>query len=86
MRMEQDQRQAGKGDGCKACQLSRDKALYGVYCFACARCCARLIRSARPLRSVQEAMFAAIGRLQGAPTKNEIIEAIRTIDSEEKCS
>jgi hypothetical protein len=48
----------------------------------CTQCCARLIRSARPLKGAQQAMFAAIARHQGAPSKAAVLQAIKAIDAQ----
>lgn len=46
----------------------------------CTQCCARLVASARPSRSQQEAMLAAIARLGSplnpVPTRAAILEAM----------
>lgn len=47
----------------------------------CAACCARLVRSARPLRAAQEAHMAAITRREGRPTREQIIQAIGQQDA-----
>lgn len=53
---------------------------WGGYSMNCAGCCARLVRSARPLRGAQEAIFAAIARRDGRPSKQQVIEAIGQLD------
>jgi len=53
----------------------------GVFDAGCASCCARLVRSARPLRPAQEAMMAAITRRDGRPTREQIIQAIGHLDA-----
>lgn len=63
---------------CKSCAAAVPGRTGGLYQFGCVHCCARLIRSARPLRHAQEAMFAAIARVHGAPEKAEIIAQLRT--------
>lgn len=47
----------------------------------CAQCCARLVRSARPLRHAQEAHLAAVMRREGRPTRDQIVEAIGQQDA-----
>lgn len=57
----------------------------GRYHLECVRCCARLVRSCRPWKQAQEAMFAIIARQSGRPSKPEVIEAIRAMDLEAAC-
>lgn len=45
--------------------------------------CIRLVRSARPSRMLQERMFDAIERTPGAPTREQILEAMKE-DTDEK--
>jgi hypothetical protein len=52
----------------------------------CALCCARLIRSARPLKTAQQAMFAAIARHHGAPSRAAVLQAIKDIDNNSKAT
>lgn len=66
---------------CQSCEYSKQQPLSGLYTMTCAQCCARLIRSARPLKHAQQAMLAAIGRHQGAPSKAAILQAIKDQDS-----
>ena len=67
---------------CTSCALRKQNLKCGRYNMRCIRCCGHLIRSARPLKHAQEAMFAAIERHEGAPTKAEIIGEIRAIDQQ----
>jgi hypothetical protein len=53
---------------------------WGGYSMNCAGCCARLVRSARPLRDAQESIFAAIAMRPGRPTKEAVIAAIAQLD------
>lgn len=66
---------------CETCQQADLNPRSGRYSFTCARCCARLIRSARPLRHAQEAMFAAIARQEGAPAKADILAQVKALDA-----
>ena len=50
---------------CPACTQYADQPNAGAYRFQCAHCCARLIKSARPLRPLQEAQIAALQRFHG---------------------
>lgn len=65
---------------CQNCAKAAQVRTWGGYTMTCPRCCARLVRSARPLRHAQEAHFAAIARYEGAPTKQKVIEAIAAMD------
>jgi hypothetical protein len=47
----------------------------------CTHCCARLIRSARPLKGAQQAMLAAIARHPDAPKRSDILQAIKALDN-----
>jgi len=49
----------------------------------CVQCCARLLVSARPLRHAQQAMLSAIARHQGAPSRPEILKAIKSLDGDQ---
>lgn len=66
---------------CQSCEYSKQQPLSGLYSMTCTHCCARLIRSARPLKGAQQAMLAAIGRHQGAPSKAAILQAIKAMDT-----
>lgn len=56
---------------CKAC------AQPFTFNLLCLPCCARLVASARPSRSQQEALLAAIARNRDAPKRQAILEAMR---------
>jgi hypothetical protein len=45
---------------CTSCAARKHNPKSGRYNMLCVHCCARLIRSARPLKHAQEALFAAI--------------------------
>ena len=65
---------------CADCTIASTTPLWGGYSFNCAACCARLVRSARPLRHAQEALFAAIAMRADRPSKEAIIEQIKKQD------
>lgn len=46
----------------------------------CVQCCARLLRSARPLRRAQDALLAAILCHPDAPSRVEIMDALKQHD------
>lgn len=71
---------------CRPCQAHQERAQRGqpsgAYHLACVRCCARLVRSARPLRAAQEAMLAAIAMRPGRPSRQQVLAAIHQLDQE----
>lgn len=67
---------------CTTCAARKHNPKSGRYNMVCVHCCARLIRSARPLKHAQEALFAAIARHEGAPTKPAIVQTINALDVE----
>lgn len=54
---------------------------WGGYNMLCAPCCARLVRSARPLRMAQDAMLACIARHEGAPSRAAVLRALKAMDA-----
>ena len=50
---------------CDACQSSKERQHSGAYRFQCVECMARLIKSARPVRRLQEGHIAALAQLHG---------------------
>jgi hypothetical protein len=66
---------------CTSCEYFKQQPLSGLYSMTCTQCCARLIRSARPLKGAQQAMFASIARHQGAPSKAAILQALKALDA-----
>jgi hypothetical protein len=67
---------------CTSCESSKQQPLSGRYNMTCIHCCARLIRSARPLKGAQQAMFAAIARHQGAPSRSAVLQVIKQLDAQ----
>lgn len=71
--------------GCLHCAQAKERALAGRiwpgYAMSCTRCCARLLRSARPLRTAQEAMLACITRRPGRPTRADVLQALKALDA-----
>lgn len=61
---------------CPHCQKAASKQYGGVGSMLCVGCCARLVLSARPSRRHQEAMFAAIARFSGSPSREEILACL----------
>lgn len=53
----------------------------GAFNANCAQCCARLVRSARPLRHAQEAHLAAVTKGEGRPTRDQVVDAIGQQDA-----
>jgi hypothetical protein len=70
---------------CSTCQTfelcAAGRRPHGGFNMLCARCCARLVRSARPLRMAQEAMLACIARHPGAPTREAVLQALKALDA-----
>jgi len=65
---------------CPWCERFRAAGRCGRYHLSCVGCCARLVRSCRPWKAAQEAMFAVIARQSGRPTKDAVIERIKVMD------
>ena len=65
---------------CTHCTLAATRPLWGGYQAQCIHCCARLIKSARPLRKAQDAMLAAVTRRTGSPSRAEILQALKAMD------
>ena len=55
----------------------------GLYALGCLQCAARLVLSATPSRTHQEAMLAAIARTRSAPSRDAVIAAIQEIAANE---
>lgn len=47
----------------------------------CAGCCARLIRSARPHKHMQDAHFAAIAMRPENPSRQDALAALKLLDA-----
>lgn len=67
---------------CMNCIRSAQSRIWAGYSMTCARCCARLVRNARPLRHAQEAHFVVIARRPGRPDKAAVINEIKRMDAE----
>ena len=63
---------------CPHCTKAATTGRCITYQIHCVGCCARLVMSARPLRTVQEGHLAAIGRHDNAPTREQILQHIRS--------
>ncbi len=66
---------------CTSCEYSKQQPLSGLYSMTCTQCCARLIRSARPMKGAQQSMLAAIARHPDAPKRSDILQAIKAMDN-----
>ncbi len=66
---------------CTSCEYSKQQPLSGLYSMNCTHCCARLIRSARPMKGAQQSMLAAIARHPDAPKRSDILQAIKAMDN-----
>lgn len=66
---------------CANCLTASTRPNWGGYDFACVGCCARLVASARPDKSLQRAHLAAIDifRAKGmaAPSEAEILDGLK---------
>ena len=66
---------------CQQCQHSTAKPHWGGYDTRCVHCCARLVRSARPLRDMQDAMLAAIALRPENPARAAVLAALKDLDA-----
>jgi hypothetical protein len=64
---------------CIACDSFAARPQSGAYRLTCLACCARLVSSARPLRHLQEGHLAAIARLEGSPSRSEILAELQRL-------
>lgn len=51
---------------CQACASFNERPTCGAYDFRCIECMARLIKSARPVKRLQQGHIAALARFHGA--------------------
>lgn len=65
---------------CLDCKQSAAHPHWGGYSMRCVHCCARLIRSARPLKHAQEALLAAITMRPENPSKEAVLLALKALD------
>jgi hypothetical protein len=61
---------------CEHCKIAITQ-ICPVYDLECVGCCARLVVSARPWKSHQEAMLSVISRFEGAPIREDVINGIK---------
>ena len=66
---------------CTHCKTSNSNPHWGGYNTRCAHCCARLILSARPIKAMQDAMFAAINMRAENPTREAVLLALKDLDA-----
>lgn len=62
---------------CLACAARQQRAHSGRYLLTCLPCCAALVRSARPVRALQDGMLACIARQPGAPQRADVLAAVK---------
>jgi len=67
---------------CSNCAMAATRAVWGGYSMNCVACCARLVRSARPLRHAQEAFLLLLARQPGRPSKAQVIEQLKVMDNQ----
>ena len=61
------------------CELVKTDRLAGAYDLKCVACCARLVKSARPLSGTpQERMLEVIARTHGAPTRKAVLDFLES--------
>lgn len=63
---------------CPACE-KRSKGFTGHYEASCLECCARLVKSTRPLRVQAECMLGFIKRFKSAPLREDILKRLKEI-------
>lgn len=63
---------------CTACTQHQASGIAGGrYDMHCLQCCARLVRSARPVRRQQEAMLAVVTRREGRPSRAAVLDELK---------
>lgn len=63
---------------CTACAQHQTSGIAGGrYDLHCLQCCARLVRSARPVRRMQETMLAVVTRRDGRPSRAAVLDELR---------
>lgn len=65
----------------KSAQYRQAGKAWPGFNMSCVHCCARLVRSARPLRTAQEAMLTAITRRPGRPARSDVLRALKALDA-----
>jgi hypothetical protein len=64
-------------ESCEPCAIRAAGSASHQYFFLCLGCCCAAVSSARPLRTAQEGMLAAIANNPGAPSRETILAAMR---------
>ena len=68
---------------CADCLQATSRPHWGGYCNRCAMCCARLVRSARPLKHLQDGhLYALEFRRPATPDRADILAALRVLDGQ----
>lgn len=62
---------------CPSCQARASTQHSGLYNFKCLECCVRLVQSARLDRHQAGNMLASIALHRDAPSRKEILEALK---------
>lgn len=63
---------------CTACAQHQASGIAGGrYDLHCLQCCARLVRSARPVRRMQETMLAVVTRRDGRPSRAQVVDQLK---------
>lgn len=66
---------------CSNCAMAATRAVWGGYSMNCVQCCARLMRSARPMRHLQEGILGLLARVPGRPSKEDVIAELKAMDA-----
>lgn len=65
---------------CTACAQHQASGIAGGrYDLHCLQCCARLVRSARPVRRMQETMLAVVTRREGRPSRAVVLAKVKEV-------
>lgn len=66
---------------CYNCTAAASRPIWGGYSFACARCCARILWSARADQLLWDANMEAIRRFNGKPERSAIAAAYKELQA-----
>jgi len=66
-------------ESCPACEKRLKQGLTGHYDASCLECCARLVKTTRPLRVQAECMLGFIERFASAPLRKDILRRLKEI-------
>lgn len=66
---------------CTNCTNASTHSHWGGYTMTCVVCCARLVKSARPLVHLQKGHLQCMAMRPGRPSKDDALAALKTMDS-----